>query len=113
MSIGKLYLRIVYTPDVRRTLNLLSEFTQHPLASLKQALETSSEVPVRRLFTDTHPRDALHCLHLLNSLDALAVSYELNLDGEVFGREGFHMALSRWDEIKTARGAEDDDPELI
>ena len=100
---AKLYLRIVYTPDVRRTLSLLAEFTPHPLASLKQALDTDSEILVRRLFTTSHHRDSLECLHLLNSLDALAVSYELNLDGEVFGREGFHLALSRWDEVELDR----------
>lgn len=98
---GTLYLRVLYTPDLRRTLTLLTEFTEHPLERLMRAVQEARELPVRRLFTRTHDADALQCLHLLNSLDALAVSYELSLDGEISGREGLHMALSRFDELRT------------
>lgn len=94
-----LFIRLLYTPDLKRTVRLFRELTPHALSVLRDAFGQNTFLAVREIRTVNHDDDAAVCLHLINSLDALGASYELRLDGELLDREGFLNELMLWDEI--------------
>ena len=97
-----LFVRLLYTPDPKRTLRLFRELTPHALSALRAAFSHNTFLAVREIRTVDHDDDAAVCLHLINSLDALGVTYELRLDGETIDKEAFLNALTQWDEISRA-----------
>lgn len=113
------FVRLLYTPDLKRTVRLFRELTPHALAVLQEAFLHNRFLAVRKIRTIDHDDDAAVCLHLINSLDALGASYELKLDGEILDRELFLNALTQWDEISRATdrqislelGEEPDEPD--
>ena len=80
------FARVLYTPDLKRTVRLFRELTPHALSALSEAFKSASFLRVREIRTVDHDEDAAVCLHLINSLDALGASYELRLDGEILDK---------------------------
>src|SRR5262249_55911559 len=93
-------LRVSKVPNPRAAVQPLRRILTTPVAVLAKAVQDSQLIELPDLFARTHDEDEKKLLALLSDLEAMGVSFDLEIDGRLETKQFLFNILEQWRDIQ-------------